>query len=81
MSYEAIAESIKTLSYEQQIELMSIIVMSLKKHSSETESLPAGNHASEYPQGFFDNFGADPDFDIKEPEELPWNLDSTREAF
>ena len=35
--------------------------------------------SSTYPAGFFDLFGAVPDFDIDEPEELDFNLDSKRE--
>ena len=35
--------------------------------------------SSTYPAGFFDLFGSVPDFDIDEPEELDFNLDSKRE--
>ena len=36
--------------------------------------------SSTYPAGFFDLFGAVPDLQIDEPEELDFNLDSKRES-
>ncbi len=79
MSYELIAESVKNLSYEEKVDLLSVIVMLLKEHSSSSDI--AVNHKAEYPIDFFDNFGSDPEFNIKEPEELSWDLDSKREVF
>lgn len=35
--------------------------------------------SSTYPAGFFDLFGAVPDLEIEEPDELNFNLDSERE--
>ena len=36
--------------------------------------------SSTYPAGFFDLFGAVPDLEMEEPDELNFNLDSEREA-
>lgn len=79
MSYETIAESVKTLSYEEQINLMSVLVMLIKNKTDENNSPKTFNYKNEYPKGFFDNFASDPDFSIKEPEELSFTFDIKRE--
>ena len=78
MSYEAMVKTIPTLTYDEQVNLMSIILNSLKNHK------PAGDKvndfSNEYPEGFFDLFGSDPNYDVSEPEELDFSMDAKREA-
>ena len=79
MSYEAMVKTIPTLTYDEQLNLMSIILSSLKNHNVADNKVD--DFSNEYPEGFFDLFGSDPDYDVSEPEELDFSLDAKRETF
>lgn len=79
MSYEAMVKTIPTLTYDEQVNLMSIILNSLKNHKFADNK--ANDFSNEYPEGFFDLFGSDPNYAVSEPEELDFSMDAKREAF
>lgn len=79
MSYEAMVKTIPNLTYEEQVDLMSIILKSLKNH--EFANSKKNDFADDYPADFFDLFGSDPNYTVNEPEELAFSMDSKREEF
>lgn len=76
MPYEAIVNEAKTLSFDECVSLIGILSTLLKE-----KKMPEKKKTNDYPEGFFDLFGSDPDFDVEEPEEIPWELDAPRESF
>ena len=76
MSYDAFANAIPTMTYDEQINLISMLIDAVKKgiHSNSEKTTEVKDHRSSYPEGYFDLFGSDPTF-FEEPEELPIELD------
>lgn len=77
MAYDTMVSSVETLTEAEKLDLISVIVASLKKD----EQSKTGDCSDEYPKGFFDIFGSNPNYELKEPEELDWSLDAKRETF
>ena len=83
MSYDAIANAIPTMTYEEQLNLLTTLVEAIKAHISNkqtTESQKKTDYTDTYPPGYFDLFGSDPSYP-EEPEELSWELESKKEFF
>lgn len=82
MSYDAIANAIPTMTYEEQVNLLSVLIDAVKKgiHSNAEKKSEAKDHRDSYPEGYFDLFGSDPDYP-EEPEELAWELEGKKEFF
>lgn len=83
MSYEAMAKEISALTYEEQVNLLSVLVDAIKSHipSKKTEKTAKKTDFSDtYPKGYFDLFGSDPTYP-EEPKELSWELESKKEFF
>lgn len=82
MSYETIANAIPTMTYEEQVNLMEVLVNAIKTGISrkKTAKTVKKDCRSSYPKGYFDLFGSDPTF-FEEPEELPIELDGNEAIF
>lgn len=82
MSYDSIASAIPTMTYEEQVNLMEVLVNAIKSGISRkrTAKTAKKNYKSSYPKGYFDLFGSLDDPTFVEPEELPIELDGN-EAF
>ncbi|MBQ3923844.1 MAG: hypothetical protein II707_11150 [Spirochaetales bacterium] len=81
MPYEMIAKEVRTLTYEEQLNLMSILVEAMKTAMKNRQSIHSENKKNfqdSYPKGYFDLFGSDPTF-FDEPEDIPANLDEMPE--
>ena len=82
MPYEAYIKKIPTMTYEEQLDLMTALLEAIKTHAYRDAPAPEKKDCRDsYPEGYFDLFGSDPSFDIEEPEEIPWELDTKREFF
>lgn len=84
MSYEAMTKEISTLTYEEQVNLLSVLVDAIKSHISgkKTKTVEKKKDFSDtYPKGYFDLFGSINDPTFVEPEELPWELEANKEFF
>lgn len=87
MSYEAMTKEISTLTYEEQVNLLSVLVDAIKSHipgkkTKTVESMEKKKDFSDmYPKGYFDLFGSINDPTFVEPEELPWELEANKEFF
>ncbi len=77
MSYDAVANAISTMSYEEQVSLMELLIESIKHAlpKKENKAEKKKDFTDSYPEGYFDLFGSDPTFP-EEPEEVPIELDS-----
>jgi len=76
MSYDAMAKEVSSLTYEEQVNLMEILMESIKKallKRNET-SAKKTDFTDSYPKGYFDLFGSDPTYPA-EPDEVPLELD------
>lgn len=82
MGYDSVAKAIPNLSYEEQVNLMELLMESIKKAllNRNNESENKTDFTDTYPKGYFDLFGSDPTFP-EEPKELPLELDSLKEIF
>ena len=82
MSYDSIASAIPTMTYEEQVNLMEVLVNAIKSGISrkKTAKTAKKNYKNSYPKGYFDLFGSDPTF-FEEPEELPIELDGNEAIF
>ena len=82
MSYDSVASAIPSMTYDEQINLLSILIDAVKKgiHSIPEKKSEAKDHRDSYPEGYFDLFGSDPDYP-EEPEELSWELEEKKEFF
>jgi len=80
MSYDSVASAIPSMTYDEQINLLSILIDAVKKgiHSIPEKKSEAKDHRDSYPEGYFDLFGSDPDYP-EEPEELSWELEEKKE--
>lgn len=79
MSYEAMTKEISTLTYEEQVNLLSVLVDAIKSHIPGKKTKPAEkkkDFSDTYPKEFFTLFGSLDDPTFKEPEEIPMELDS-----
>ena len=76
MSYDSFANAVPTMTYEEQVNLLSVRIDAVKKGipSNSVEKPELKDHRNSYPEGYFDLFGSDPTF-FEEPEELPVGLD------
>ena len=77
MSYDAMAKEVSSLTYEEQVNLMEILMESIKKallKRNET-SAKKTDFTDSYPKGYFDLFGSINDPTFCEPEEVPLELD------
>lgn len=79
MSYDSFAEAIPTMTYEEQINLLSVLINAVK--CGLNKSSPKKEQKSSYPEGYFSLFGSCSDESFVEPEELSWELDSKKEFF
>ena len=73
MPYEAMVREVKTLSYDEQLNLMAVLVEAMKSAMHNTVSVssaPKQDYRDSYPSGYFDLFGSDPTF-FDEPEDIP----------
>ena len=77
MSYETIANAIPTMTYEEQVNLMEVLVNAIKAGISrkKTAKTVKKDCKNSYPKGYFDLFGSIDDPTFVEPEELPLSLD------
>ena len=77
MSYESIANAIPNMTYEEQVNLMEVLVNAIKSGISRKKSAKTTKKdcRSSYPKGYFDLFGSIDDPTFVEPEELPLSLD------
>ena len=83
MSYDSMEEAIPTMSYEDQIKLMAVLVEAIKSHLPNVKASSDKNkndYTDSYPSGYFDLFGSDPTYP-DEPKELSWELESRKEFF
>ena len=82
MSYNTFAEAIPTMTYEEQLDLISALVEAVKHgiHRSSAATTETNDHTDSYPNGYFDLFASDPDYP-EEPAELSWDLESKKEFF
>lgn len=82
MSYEAMTKEISTLTYEEQVNLLSVLVDAIKAHIPGKKTKPMESvekkkdFSDTYPKEFFTLFGSLDDPTFKEPEEIPMELDS-----
>lgn len=83
MSYDAIANAIPTMTYEEQVNLLSALIDAVKKgiHSNAEKKSETKDHRDSYPEGYFDLFGSCDDDSFVEPEELAWELEDKKEFF
>lgn len=84
MSYETFAEAIPTMTYEEQVNLLSVLVDAIKSHipGKKSESIVKKTDCTDsYPKGYFDLFGSIDDPSFVEPEELSWELEAKKEFF
>ncbi len=73
MPYEAMVREVKTLSYDEQLNLMAVLVEAMKAAMHNTvsvSSVPKQDYSDTYPPGYFKLFGSDPTF-FDEPEDIP----------
>ena len=71
MPYAAMVEEAKKLSYEEQLNLMAVLVDLMKsKNKSEASASEKKDYSDTYHAGFFDLFGSNPDFP-SEPDDMP----------
>ena len=77
MSYDSFAEAIPTMTYEEQINLLEVLVNAVK--CGLNKSAQKKEQKSSYPEGYFSLFGSCNDDSFVAPEELSWELDSKRE--
>ena len=82
MSYDTFVNAIPTMTYEEQVDLLSVLIDAVKKgiHRKPAEKSEPEDYTSSYPEGYFDLFGSDPDYP-EAPEELSWELESKKEFF
>lgn len=89
MSCEMLAKEIPTLTYAEQIYLMSVLVEALKSRIPDRQSatgidknsnLNVADCTESYPKGYFDLFGSDPTYPDA-PEDLSWDLEVSKEFF
>ena len=83
MSYDAIADAIPAMTYEEQLNLLTTLVEAIKTHipnKQTTASQKKTDYTDSYPPGYFDLFGSVPSYP-EEPEELSWKLESKKEFF
>lgn len=76
MSYDAMAKEVSNLTYEEQVNLMELLMESIKKallKRNDTSSTKM-DFTDSYPKGYFELFGSDPTYP-DEPEEVPLELD------
>ena len=83
MSYNTFAEAIPTMTYEEQLDLISALVEAVKHgiHRSSAATTESKDHTNSYPKGYFDLFGSVDDPSFVEPPELSWDLESKKEFF
>lgn len=79
MSYDSFAEAIPTMTYEEQINLLAVLINAVK--CGLNKSTKKNEQKSSYPEGYFSLFGSCSDESFVEPEELSWELDSKKEFF
>ena len=76
MPYAVMVEEAKKLSYEEQLNLMAVLVDLMKsKNKTEASVTEKKDYSDTYHAGFFDLFGSIDDTTFVEPEELPMELD------
>ncbi len=80
MSYESIANAIPNMTYEEQVNLMEVLVNAIKSGISRKKTAKKDCKSS-YPKGYFDLFGSLDDPTFVEPEELPIELDGKEAIF
>ena len=79
-SYDAIADAIPAMTYEEQLNLLTTLVEAIKAHIPNKQtsvSQKKTDYTDSYPPGYFDLFGSDPSYP-EEPEELSWELESKK---
>lgn len=84
MPYEAMVREVSTMSYDEQINLLSVLMEALKSRVSSLQSQISQkkmDYTDSYPKGYFDLFGSINDPSFVEPEELSWELESKKEFF
>ncbi len=76
MSYDSIVNSIPTMTYEEQLNLMSVLVDAIKGRTLRKEASvnKKTDFTDTYPEGYFDLFGNDPTYPIA-PDDIPVELD------
>ena len=74
MSYDSFAEAIPTMTYEEQINLLEVLINAVK--CGLNKSNQKNEQKSSYPEGYFSLFGSCKDDSFVVPEEIPWELDS-----
>lgn len=86
MSYEAMTKEISTLTYEEQVNLLSVLVDAIKSHIPGKKAKPVESvekkkdFSDTYPKGYFNLFGSDPTYP-DEPKDLSWDLEAEKEFF
>ncbi len=84
MSYDSLAKAIPKMTYEEQINLMAILVEAIKSRLPTPQSSSDNkktDHTDSYPVGYFDLFGSIDDPSFVEPEELPVELEAKKAFF
>lgn len=83
MSYDTFANAIPTMTYEEQVDLLSALIDAVKKgiHRKPAEKSEPEDYSSSYQEGYFDLFGSCDDDSFVEPDELSWELESEKEFF
>ena len=77
MSYDAMAKEVSNLTYEEQVNLMELLMESIKKallKRNDTSSKKM-DFTDSYPKGYFELFGSINDPTFCEPDEVPLELD------
>ena len=82
MPYEMIAKEVRTLTYEEQLNLMAILVEAMKAAKNKSQPIHSENkknYRDSYPEGYFDLFGSIDDPTFVEPEDISADLDEMPE--
>ena len=80
MSYDAIVNTIPTMTYEELLKLKSVLSDAINARISlkTASAVKKTDFTDTYPKGYFDLFGSDPTF-FDEPEDIPMELDKIEE--
>ena len=77
MGYDSVAKAIPNLSYEEQVNLMELLMESIKKAllNRNNESENKTDFTDTYPKGYFDLFGSGKNLDLVEVDDIDIELD------
>lgn len=81
MSYDAIVNTIPTMTYEELLKLKSVLSDAINARISRKAASAAKktDFTDTYPKGYFDLFGSIDDPTFVEPEDIPMELDKIEE--